>query len=414
MLPDIFNRVGSGVGVAAISALLAACSNNVVPRHEQLGEPVVSVEDSSGVEMVSSSAPRFGEWQVGSAPSVVVGGAADPAGEIVAPVGAGRLPDGSLVGLDRRTDRLLRFDRSGNLEKVLAARGRGPGELSEPEHLQVSHDTIAVWEARYGKVVSVDGEGRLLAERWIDLELVSKAIGAGGFSESFIPGAAGSMLAHVSRPAATSRPEPGELVRRPVEYVLITAGMTGIPLGQWPGLQTFWVREGNRVMPAFPLVPLRPMAASGRDRSAFVVADGELLEVKVYDPVGELWRIVRWDGGQKRMDRYETDSIREWLMRHNAKTEAARATLRRWHRELPPQTHWPATGWMVFDDLGCLWVQRPGIGWDVFDRDGVWIARAKVPLDRLLAIGEDWILGMRSNADDGRELVELSLRRTEP
>ncbi len=403
---------GSATAVISIALLLLACSKDAPVQGTHGNDPVMSVQDSAGIELVWSSGPRFGAWEVEPTPSVVIGGAADAAGEVVEPVTAGRLPDGSLVVLDHRTERLLRYDRQGILQQILAGRGRGPGEVSGPEKIQVVHDTITLWEARYGKVLRLDATGKLVDERRIDLELVAKAIGSGGYSETFTPGPDGAMVAVVSRPTTAVNPEPGQLVRQPMEYVLITREMVGINLGTWLGTALLWPleRKGTR-LPVFPLAPTRSFVTGGQGISAFAIADGTSLEVKVYDGAGGLWRIVRWDGGLMPMGRRAADSLREWIFRHNARTKAARATLERAQRELPPQPYWPATGSMFFDQLGCLWVQRPGTGWDVIGRDGSWLARVVVPLEQVKDAGDDWVLGIHEDVDDGLEVIELKLRR---
>ena len=79
-----------------------------------------------------------------------------------------------------------------------------------------------------------------------------------------------------------------------------------------------------------------------------------------------------------------------------------------WDREraaLGQRFHPPISA-ILLDSQGFLWIRSSTNDWSVFDREGRWLGAPKHAMGRILWIGDDLVIGIRSDPDTGVEFVE--------
>ena len=105
-------------------------------------------------------------WPVATRPTLDIFGELSPDGAVLAmPIAATLTSSGHLIVIDALENRLLVLDRAGRFVHRLGREGGGPGEfrgISWSGHC--GSDSVAVWDRRGGRLVYVDGEGKLLGQ----------------------------------------------------------------------------------------------------------------------------------------------------------------------------------------------------------------------------------------------------------
>jgi len=133
--------------------------------------PVVSgakVVDSAGIQVITSSAPGWGDtprWKVASDPSLVLGGVAgDPALDFLSIVGAKRLDDGSLVVANGGTGELRWFSPEGTPVRSVGGRASAKSPFAAIASFYSLGDTLVAWDARARVLTRLSSEGMVLRQ----------------------------------------------------------------------------------------------------------------------------------------------------------------------------------------------------------------------------------------------------------
>ena len=163
----------------AIAILAPACGQRLPEEGATDPASTVTTWDSAGIEIVENHAPEHtaGEfWTIDPEPEFVLGGSENPSGlandssQLVwGVVGLARLPDGRVAILSSENKRLMLFEPSGELSRIVGGPGEGPGEFIRPERLQfLPPDTLVVWDHFLTAIDYFDSSGNLLRERSVD------------------------------------------------------------------------------------------------------------------------------------------------------------------------------------------------------------------------------------------------------
>lgn len=399
-----------------IPAVTLACEQYPTADPTAAGSPAFIVHDSAGIQIVENHRPVWDSnhsWTLDPEPEFVIGGhhrTSPGPDETTAPViwnvkGAARLADGRLAVLSHGSDhKVLIFEPSGRLSTSFGRSGRGPGEISNPQHLQVlPGDTVVVWEAMFGPVNYFDVAGNLLKYRQIDLGAVFAAIEAPGRipGESVrLPLPDGSFLLNAHR---RNWDAPQGIFRPPMAFLRVDAAYRPILFGWWEGLEQFSI---SRPGPALGYLPYRAqsMSAAGGDPVSVYITNGDRYEVHQFSTTGVLRRVIRRTIVQRTP--ITTSEVVAWKEELTQVLPMMDWAL--WDRERSPlgqRFHAPISA-IVVDSEGFLWLQSANSDWSVFDQDGRWLGAPEHATGRIVWIGDDLVIRIRSHPDTGVESVE--------
>jgi hypothetical protein len=131
--------------------------------------------------------------------------------------------------------------------------------------------------------------------------------------------------------------------------------------------------------------------------------------IEVHDQQGKLIRLIRWDAGDRAVG--PADAL--------AQFDGNPPEQRRIYASRPVMDRFPAHARLLVDPSGFLWVEtyrRPtatgSAEWLVFDREGIVLARARIPAGlRVFEINDDFVIGVSRDADDVERVTLHALRR---
>ncbi|MDE0130920.1 MAG: 6-bladed beta-propeller [bacterium] len=387
--------------------------------------PPITVFDSAGVQVVDNHRPVFDSaqfwWSVDPEPVLVIGGhhrtsagAGDSDPLIWNVKGAGRLADGRVVILSHGSDhKVMIFEASGRLATSFGRKGRGPGEFSSPQHLQVlPGDTIVVWDDMFGPVSYFDPSGKLLEYRRIDLGAVYSVIEA----PDQIPGEAvrlplpdGSFVLNTYRRGWTGPPK--GYFRPPLAFLRIDSVYNTVSFGWWEGLEQFSLRSTGAALGYLPF-RAESISTAGGDPLSVYITNGNRYEIHQFSAIGLLQRVIR-----RRVEAIPITArqVAEW--KRDLTKVVPMMDWNIWDREraqLERRFHPPISG-MLVDSQGYLWVRSPTAVWSVFDQEGRWLGEPAYATGDILWIGDDVVIRTNSHRDTGVESVEAyRLDRRDP
>ena len=395
-------------GAAVIALATAACGDRGATL--ELGS---EARDSAGVSIVESARPPDGSrlgWRVDSVPSVSIGALEGEEPYLLDQVrDALTMPDGRIVVANRSSQELRVFDASGIHVDTWGGRGEGPGEFNSL--LEVAHwqgDSLIAWYSQSDRLSVFDSSGNfgrtlIPGDLRAQVALPTGAILASGFS-------AGGFSLDDGRD------------RRARNHEVVNAdGQVLASLGPFPGSEMHTSGSGN----VFSIMTI-PFTRSTRTTAwagLFVVAPNDTYEIRAFEPVGALSRIVRRDHALVAPTPTHTDAEieRRVALRPPEQQAERRQELRRTFEEVPIAETFPAFDQIVADALGHLWVEEydlPGEPrtnplWTVFDPEGRALGFVETPAGmNVYEIGADYILG-RVTDDLGVEYVQVwSLMRS--
>lgn len=408
------SRGWSALAVGAALTFPACYGPASEPLSSQQEAAGATIRDSAGIEIVENHAPVWDStefWTVDPEPEFVLGGLGTPGDSahlIWRARQAAPLSDGRIAMLTPMGDRkILVFEPSGRLSAAFGRAGRGPGEFHYPMHMQVlPGDTIVVWDQMFGAIPYFDPSGRLLRERQIDLGAVMAAVRRGDRrpGESVHePLPDGSFLIKVMRPNWQPPAEAGVIYRRPTGYLRIDSTYSAHSFGWWGDYERFSWPDGS--LPFAVPFPAGSTTAAGGDPLSVYITDGDRFEIRQFSAAGALQRIIR-----RTIDSLPAtdDDLEEW--KEFAASVYPNRDWRRWERETEERLsgrHFAAIIDLRVDPAGYLWAYDNGRReWSVFNADGRWLGTIALPDVGVTWIGEDAILGSRSDIDTGIQTVE--------
>jgi hypothetical protein len=390
-------RVGRPATVVGLAALGIACSDSRPSSWS-------AVRDSSGVTIVESTAPAWAEGEgftVDATPvlDLTTTGVSE-FHEFYRVSDATMLSDGS-IAVTEGNSRLRYYSSTGEYLGAFGRQGEGPGEFQRLLKIQrLPGDTLLAYDRSNVRVTKI-GPNREMVGATPLMQMVSGAY-------ALEPGV---LLAEL----AGAEPTPTEKghQRWPRRYVRVTEDGTVIhTVAAGRGPESVSLEGGTMdVIPFF-----------GKDtyvtvhEGRFYLGDADSVEVRTFQPDGQLERIVRIRGFDLRMPDAGIQAEKDLRVEINARN-------REINEMLPVPTHRPAYSAIIVDPAGYVWtseskgrfVSRLGDSpteWLVFAPDGTWLGRVVVPgRFEVYEIGRDYVLGLHRDAIDLERPQLLRLNR---
>jgi hypothetical protein len=378
---------------------LAACSSD-------RAESNVTYRDSTGIRIVESLSPRWGEeggWAVDSLPVLDLATSGTGGGhEFFRVRDAFRSPDGRVAVADFGAREVRVFSSEGRLVASQGQNGDGPGEFRRLQAIDpFAGDSVSAFDARHrrvtvlgpnlevARVIPLDG----LADGVRDLRPVGDSLFLGLFF-SFEPS-----------PARTGR------IRMPYAVVQLSrVGAVQDTVTIIPGYESFG-SVGVDMSPPFSMDG--HLAVRG---SEFVLGSADGMGFDRYREDSDRIQRVRVPGYDLSLSPAEVEREREAMLPEGA-PERRRQVIE--GLEFPENR--PAYSNILIDSEGYVWagefhglaeVDRPTT-WEVFSPEGVWLGPVRMPARfTLLDIGPDFVLGVFRDGLDVQHVQILRLHRS--
>jgi hypothetical protein len=397
-------------------AILAACGFGGADP----GETVV-VRDSAGIRIVENFTAAWPEgrgWEVDETPVAAIGVLDGPSEYLLdGVVGAALLPDGRILVGNGGSQELLLYDGDGVHLKRAGGEGGGPGEFEE-----------LWWAGSFGddSIAAFDFALRRVSVFSTDLEFV-RSIPAREIASFFslMRGflADGSFVATAFADSDVLIPLGSGRHRPPLLHHRFSAdGMLLDTLGPFPGNEVA-VELGDNSIGISVDIPFGRGSHLVPAGDRFYFVDNARAEVQVLDMAGILTGLIRAPHEPRAIGRAELEAHVAHMVRRIEDAEERR----RRRAELLELTHPstmpafeadPGAPGVLLDTRDNLWVQEyrwprdDAPTWRVFDPDGHFLGRVRTPagLD-VRDIGEDYIVGVASDAFDVEQVRVHALRR---
>lgn len=377
---------------------------------ESVAVPVV--RDSGGIEIVENPAGMIASspvWQTDSIPTLAIGGINDTAPERLFDRlrAALRLADGRIVVADGGSNEIRMFDPEGHFITRWGRTGSGPGEFRTLQTVERwGTDSLIAWDRHLGRfsVFSRDGTLGRVFTYGDGMGISLAGVAAGGFLMATPP----THNLNAMRSGYTRELVQFEVVARD--------GSPRAVIGPVRGREMYVRRDLGGL--SVSEVPYSRSAVGGAWGDFVVVGENDRYQLQLYSGDGALRRIVRLE---RPLNTPQASDIDAYLM-HSFRyvSPDGRNRIREEHQRnpIPMPPSFPSFTDMVNDRTGRLWVRdhaMPGENvstWTIFGPTGSVVASATVPGVEVLDVGEDYVLGKRTDDLGVESVVLFELRKT--
>lgn len=314
------------------------------------------------------------------------------------------LPSGGLAVLNRRTQQVRLYSAEGRLQATLGGRGDGPGELRDPIAMEVSGDSVAVWDWRQSRVTlfPLSGGDPRTVRLTPSPPNPAEFFGIASEPRRLILGA--RPLSEVGR-----TPDDGQQNLQVLSYAPtgeVTDTVEVIPDGK-----ILWIDEARREA-GQPWFQGRALFTARGNRLYTTTGTAPVVGIR---PLSELDRsdTLTWMAPDRRVRSEHVDTFKSATRRRFADNPVLAARLERRWSALPPADSFPALSSISADDQGNVWIQqflRPGATeqiWWHFGPDGAF--RCAIPFPVRFEPSEfrkDAVVGVARD-EMGVEFVEV-------
>ena len=367
-----------------------------------------TIRDSTGVVVVdhgSLDLESLPQWHFEELPEVAIGVLdGDEAYQFFGVVDAHRRRDGSLAVIDRsRTIRV--FDSVGAHMWTAGREGEGPGEFRWPQMVtEIRGDSLLVWDPAANRLTVFAPEGLLARTRTLqDFTGSDRSWGLSGPDRL--------LIGH--RSAERALIEGHDSYTHHMELLLVDlAGRVVDRLGRW-----FFAREFQEVdsRGAYSPAIFEAMAVIAPSSDGFWYGDTKSYELRRVTAAAGIERILKWQGPDQRITDSDVEAVLQvWGANPSASPDLG-PFLREFGRTHPRADQFPAYEEILTDAVGNLWIRDFVRGhtddgfrrWTVFSPDGTQVLGRLTHSERFqpLDVGEDWILGVETDALDVERVV---------
>jgi hypothetical protein len=383
-----------------------------------------SVRDSAGIRIVTypAAARPKAVWRLDPLPLLQIGGA-DGTGptEFAHIWDAARTGGGGVVVTDEPVQELRVFDAGGRFINKMGRKGRGPGEFNQIKNIAVYGDTIYAVDTRFGTAVFLL-DGSLVRHLAPPSLSPYHAIEAWGFH------ADGSVIVTAAGGGSETREELQRVGRR-IEmrglFRIARDSRSAKLLEVVPTYEHFRAADGPI---GGDLVAFAPFFSAAVFPDHVCIGRPVRYEVQCLDADAQARQIIRRDLPVLPVTRAARDAVIAARSKPGpavgGHATPSGAQLEQMALKTPFAESLPAYDWITGGQDGELWVSdfllahhtRPyweplpasaTRRWNVFARDGTWIAAIDVPARFLLKeAGRDYLLGVTRD-DDGVEGVAM-------
>lgn len=419
-------RPNRGVPIALLLMGTACTARGDDPE----GSAVVGIEmrDSAGIGIVENHGPPVDHWTLSATPLIEISQdlpveqvALDPTAVFAGPDGRVVVGDGNQVGWHA----ILVYDERGALSMKLGGAGQGPGEFGGQLWWAGPYrgDSIVAWDRR-GPSMKIFGPDGTFA-RDVSIPPLPRTVPEGtlpysaGFHGAFEDGA----LLTSSRGVLRVPDAPGPSRYRHLLLAVEPAGTASDTIGEVALDGAYW---DGRAQSRYLFGSMTLVRAYGNE---VLIAPSSAYEYQVLDRTGMPRLIVRKDHVPVPVTPQDIrdlgTSYERGMASMGAVSEAQLNEMRRRLEDSPRAPTKPAYSSLFADDAGRVWVERfrwldawsmapdpePTM-WDVFDREGRWIAEVLVPASVLiLSVTGDRAFGVRVDEMDVKHVVVHAIER---
>ncbi len=362
------------------------------------GDPGFTRTDSTGIEIVvNHSLPPEdgGGWSLSPDPILSIGAIdGDEAYQLFGLAGMHRLSDGGFGIVNAGSHQVRFYSRDGIFVQAFGQRGGGPDEFEAPALAGSVGDTLIVVDRAHHRLTYVHP-----SQGFVGLTRVSDEVGgflnpAGSFADgqtvyggAFDMRKVGELKNGMNRAGTFYRSSNLD-------------GSLATDFGDKPGAE-FFIKdlesEGRDSRPA--MTPFAKIPTGAVSPNHFFFSSQNSYEIQVYEPSGQLERLIRLDTDQLPVSASDGERHIEQVVEQVGSPDQE-AGIRAQLGSLPLPDFFPPHASIMGDQLDCLWVQdfqRPGKenrSWNIFNPGGVLVARLTLP-ERFnpTEIGPDYILG---------------------
>jgi hypothetical protein len=358
-----------------------------------------------GAERADGHAGGDGEpgvaWNVVTPAALRIGTAQDGSDALFFVTAAARLAHGDILVADAGNHRVDVFNASGKKVRSLGRQGRGPGEFSQPSWLGFRGDTVLVWDMVQARLTRFDTAGTLIGTDPPVTDLGSFPRVAGQRDD-------GSLLAVASESADWRAGAHRDLLL--IVWMRPDGGRDTV--ATVPGDEQFGTRSPDRRVTETTTLPFgrRTVVSTHRGNVFLGTADSPVI---VASPGGTEWDTVASLPGPLRP--VAPKDVDDYWAR--LRVTGARAPLR------PPEgmaypTHYPPYTDLQIAPDGDVWASLPSrpsewsvsSRWLVFSPEGKLRGNVEIPgRNRMLQVGDGWILVAETDADDREIVVRYTL-----
>lgn len=396
-------------------------------RTDDSGVPA-AMRDSAAIAIVENRAPSAGSWRLPDAPLLTIGpdltveqSPLDPTAVFVGADDRIIVGDGNQVGWDA----ILVYEDDGRFVTKLGGKGRGPGEFGGQLWWAGPYraDSIVAWDRRgpTGPSMKIFGpDGGYSRDVPIPELRQSPPPGTYAFSPGFHGAFSDGYLLTSSDGVLEIPSEPGPALYR--HYLLATAptGETMDTIGRYGLSQAYWDGQKQTTRLYGPGTIALPY---GDD---LLLGRSDEYEYRVITRAGRTKRIVRKAHTPQPVRPSDVEAVITRFVdaaRSNGATEERLRQTRVNVEGYPRAAEKPAYSSMIVDPDLRVWVERyrwfdpwsvppdpqPST-WDVFSREGEWLAEVVVPARVvLLSVSRDRLLGVHIDSLDVKQIVAFAI-----
>ena len=392
------------VTVATVSHV--ACSTSA---SDQQG---IAERDSAGSRIVEHSGGLGSparQWIVSPEPLADIGTVdGDSSYQLYRVESAAILSDGRIVIANTGTSELRLYDERGTFIRSIGRDGEGPGEFRNVSNVWAgAGDTLLAWDFQLQRLSIFSADGEFLRSR--SSRAQRRHFAAGVLDD-------GSLI------VVEQIPSGGLVAGRTIDFEIHLlrddpAGAELDTLGRYPHSLAFIFEipgGSSRAARQVTFSAFTSIAALG-DRVAVATGRGPEIRMHVRDAPGVT--VLRWSEPPLPVTDADADAYKQQALERAP--EESRARMRERFADEPFAEHFPATGRVLLEHGGRLWVEHwmhphsedPPM-WTVFARDGRMLATVEMPPGfRLLAARDDVIVGL---VRDDLDVEQVRSYRVQP
>lgn len=368
----------------------------------------LALRDSAGVQIVENAGTTdlpARNWTIGVRPTLVIGSANGDAAELFTRIGGvTRLSDGTIAVLESGTSEVRFFYLDGRHKATVGGNGDGPGEFRRAVSLvRAEGDSLLVHDAGTAALTILAPDGAFvrklnsdIAGLYSQFEVAHRCPVLPILHDGTVLGCA--VAPGFSDPVQVTHGfhfrEGFRLVR--LHYDTARVDMLGVFVGTEGHVVNLGGRHAVARHPFFS----DSHVAVGQSPNVVYLANNPAYEIEVWDPEGNLVRIIRRMNAQ--LDASEELQADAWELL----TEQLEQDVGRIASGFPVPDSVPAVLGLTAGPSGELWVKREsvlgsanGALFDVFDSEGTYIGDVKLPFNvELEEVAESYVLAVYKDA----------------
>lgn len=342
-------------------------------------------------------------WAIVARADVRIGASEAGSDVLVFPAAAERLAHGAIAVADAGNHRVDVFDPAGRKVRSIGREGRGPGEFSSPSWLGVRGDTLLVWDMVQSRLTRFDTTGILIGTDAPITDL-------GSFPRVIGQRDDGSLLT-ITSASGGWRAGP---FRDSLLIVWVRPDGRRDTVATVPGDDQFGTRSQNGRVSETTTLPFgrRTVIAAHGGRVYVGTADSPTIVASSGNRAWDTVAIVRTPPPP--VTRKDVDDYWARLLVTGARSSADAPAGIEYPKHFPPYTD------LRIAPGGDTWICLPSrpsewsvsSRWLVFAPDGTLRGSVEIPgRNRVLQLGDEWILVAETDAEDRQMVVKYSLSR---